>query len=129
MLVICDQRISIIVYKYSQVLVELKSKDFSFVGEGLTAEVYKIFESIKFKPNLIQSAAISLLCVVDDYSHKVEEFALKASDVFDVNVSKDLTLLTIRHYNEHILSELTGNSEVVLRQQTPETIQILMKRI
>jgi aspartate kinase len=119
----------IIVYKYSQVLVELKSKDFSFVGEGLTAEVYKIFESIKFKPNLIQSAAISLLCVVDDYSHKVEEFALKASDVFDVNVSKDLTLLTIRHYNEHILSELTGNSEVVLRQQTPETIQILMKRI
>jgi aspartate kinase len=65
--------------------------------------------------------------VVDDYSHKVEEFALKASDVFDVNVSKDLILLTIRHYNDEVLSELTGNKQVVLRQQTPETIQILMK--
>lgn len=117
----------IIVYKQSQVLIELKSKDFSFVGEGLTAEVYKIFQSIKFKPNLIQSAAISLLCVVDDYSHKVEEFALKASDVFDVTVSKDLILLTIRHYNEEILAELIGSRQVVLRQQTPETIQVLMK--
>jgi aspartate kinase len=117
----------IIVYKHNQVLIELRSKDFSFVGEGLTAEVYKIFQSIKFKPNLIQSAAISLLCVVDDYSDKVQEFALKASDVFDVVVSKNLILLTIRHYNERILSELVGSNEVVLRQQTPETIQVLMK--
>lgn len=117
----------IIVYKHKQVLVELKSKDFSFVGEGLTAEVYKIFQSIKFKPNLIQSAAISLLCVVDDYSDKVQEFALKASEVFDVTVSRDLALLTIRHYNDAILSELIGNKQTVLRQQTPETIQVLMK--
>jgi aspartate kinase len=116
----------IIVYKHKQVLVELRSKDYSFVGEGLNAEVNKIFQSLKFKPNLIQSAAISLLCVVDDYSDKVEEFALKASVFFDVRVSKDLTLLTIRHYNEQILSELVSN-QVVLRQQTPETIQVVMK--
>lgn len=117
----------IVVYKHRQVLIELKSKDFSFVGEGLTAEVYKIFQSIKFKPNLIQSAAISLLCVVDDFSDKVEEFALKASNVFDVNVSRDLTLLTIRHYNDQILSELVGGKQTVLRQQTPETVQVVMK--
>jgi aspartate kinase len=117
----------IIVYKHKQVLVELKSKDFSFVGEGLTAEVYKIFQSIKFKPNLIQSAAISLLCVVDDYSDKVNEFASKAANVFDVNVSKDLTLLTIRHYNEDVLSELIGSNQVVLKQQTPETVQVVVK--
>ena len=117
----------IIVYKQKQVLIELKSKDFSFVGEGLTAEVDEIFRSIKFKPNLIQTAAISILCVVDDYSDKVQEFALKASSSFDVNVSKDLTLLTIRHYDEQVLSELVGSKETLLRQQTPDTIQVLMK--
>jgi aspartate kinase len=117
----------IIVYKQKQVLIELKSKDFSFVGEGLTAEVDEIFRSIKFKPNLIQTAAISILCVVDDYSDKVQEFALKASNSFDVNVSKDLTLLTIRHYDEQVLSELLGSKETLLRQQTPDTIQVLMK--
>lgn len=117
----------IIVYKHQQVLIELRSKDFSFVGEGLTAEVYTIFQSLKFKPNLIQSAAISLLCVVDDHPDKVQVFALKASDVFDVNVTKDLTLLTIRHYNEEILAELIGENRTVLKQQTPETIQVLMQ--
>lgn len=117
----------IIVYKHQQVLIELRSKDFSFVGEGLTAEVYTIFQSLKFKPNLIQSAAISLLCVVDDHPDKVQVFALKASDVFDVNVTKDLTLLTIRHYNDEILNELIGENKTVLKQQTPETIQVLMQ--
>ncbi|HUC82679.1 MAG TPA: aspartate kinase, partial [Flavisolibacter sp.] len=47
----------IIVYKEGQALVQLSSKDFSFVGEGLTAEVYRIFEQLKFKPNLTQNAA------------------------------------------------------------------------
>lgn len=117
----------IIVYKQKQVLVELKSKDFSFVGEELTAEVYQIFQWLKFKPNLTQNAAISLLCVVDDYAEKVEEFALKASNDFDVNVTKDLFLLTIRHYNEKILDELVGKNTLLLKQQTPETIQVLMK--
>lgn len=117
----------IIVYKYRQVLVELRSKDFSFVGEGLTAEVYRIFQLLKFKPNLIQSAAISLLCVVDDHPAKVQEFAWKASAAFDVNVTKDLTLLTIRHYNDEILDELIGENKTVLKQQTPETIQVLMQ--
>lgn len=116
----------IIVYKYKQVLVELRSKDFSFVGEGLTAEVYGIFQFLKFKPNLTQNAAISFLCVVDDFAEKVEEFALKASENFDVNLTRDLVLLTVRHYNETILSELVGENKILLKQQTPETIQVLL---
>jgi len=117
----------IIVYKHRQVLVELRSRDFSFVGEGLTAEVDEIFRAIKFKPNLIQTAAISILCVLDDYSDKVNDFASKAANSFDVSVSKDLTLLTIRHYNEEILAELVGQKQTVLRQQTPQTVQVVMK--
>lgn len=118
----------IIVYKGAQVLVQLTSKDFSFVGEGLTAKVYSLFEELKFKPNLTQNAAISLQCVVDDHPEKVEQFALALSDVFHVQVTKGLTLLTIRHYNEAILNELCGNCPLLLQQKTPETVQVLMKK-
>lgn len=117
----------IIVFKKDQALVELNSKDFSFVGEGLTAKVYSIFESLKFKPNLTQNAAISMLCVVDDRQEKVESFSLYASGLFDVKVTKGLTLLTVRHYNDAILNEFLKNEKIVLKQQTPETIQVLMK--
>ncbi|HYH14031.1 MAG TPA: aspartate kinase [Flavisolibacter sp.] len=118
----------IIVYKENQALIQLSSRDFSFVGEGLTAKVYNIFESLKFKPNLTQNAAISMLCVVDNQTDKVENFALRTSDFFDVQVQKDLTLLTIRHYNDTILQELCGTRNVLLKQQTPETIQVLLAK-
>jgi aspartate kinase len=117
----------IIVYKEAQALVQLSSRDFSFVGEGLTAKVYEIVESLKFKPNLTQNAAISLLIVIDDYSDKVEAFALQAAAFFDVQLIKDLTLLTIRHYNENIFNELTANCKIILKQQTLETVQVLLK--
>jgi aspartate kinase len=116
----------IIVYKDRQVLVQLSSKDYSFVGEGLTASIYKFFEELKFKPNLTQNAAISMQCVVDDHPEKIESFALKASTLFDVDVRKDLSLLTIRHYDEAIIEELTRGKKILLQQQTPETVQFLM---
>jgi aspartate kinase len=116
----------IIVYKADQVLVQLTSKDFSFVSEGLTSEVYRILTDLKFKPNLTQNAAISLLCVVDNRADKVEAFALKTSEHFDVSVMKSLNLLTIRHYTKELVDMLTTGYDIVLQQQTPETIQLLL---
>jgi aspartate kinase len=117
----------IIVYKFKQVLIELTSKDYSFVTEGLNYEVYKIFGALKFKPTLTQNAAITMLRVVDDLPEKVEQFALEAARLFDVSVTKNLTLLTVRHYNEAVYSELIRGKNVLLRQQTKETIQLLMQ--
>lgn len=119
----------IIVYKGAQVLVQLSSATFEFVGEHLTAEVYRIFGGLKFKPNLIQSAAISLLCAVDDKPEKVEAFALQASEFFEVSVVKDLTLLTIRHYRRDVVEKLTAGQKILLQQQTPETVQYLLATI
>ena len=46
--------------------------------------------------------------------------------VFDVEVMKGLKLLTIRHYNKEIVEKLTEGKTILLRQQTPETIQVLL---
>lgn len=115
----------IIVYKRQQVLVELATKDFSFVGEGGTAEVYRIFDGLKFRPNLTQNGAVSFLCVVDEHPEKVEGLAHSAARLFDVQLTRGLTLLTIRHYNDALISELCGDNSIILKQQTPETIQVL----
>jgi aspartate kinase len=116
----------IIVYKHNQVLIELSSKDFSFVSEGLNTAVEELFQQLKFKPNLTQIAAISLLFVVDDRQNKIENFAHKVAEQFDVTITKGLTLLTIRHYSEALLNELS-TGKVLLQQQTPETAQVLMQ--
>lgn len=117
----------IIVLKQQQVLMQLSSKDFSFVGEELVSALYKIFAEIKVKPNLTQSGAITLLYCFDDIPEKIEKLAFSASEIFDVVIEKDLTLLTIRHYSEEIINELTAGKNIVLQQKTKETIQVLMK--
>lgn len=117
----------IIVYKYKQVMLELISKDFSFVSEGLTGALYQVFEKINFKPNLTQNGAIGFICVVDEHPEKVEQLAHEADHLFDVQIERDLTLLTIRHYNAEIISALCKDRMIILQQQTRETIQFLMK--
>ena len=117
----------IIVLKQNQVLMHLHSKDFSFVGENPIARLYQWFAEIKVKPNLIQSGAVSLQVCLDDKAEKIERLAHTASGVFDVELEKGLTLLTIRHYKEDSLTRFSQDRKIVLRQQTPETVQLLLR--
>jgi len=116
----------IVVLKQDQALVHLHSKDFSFVGEKPIADLYNLFAEIKIKPNLIQSGAVNLQVCMDDRSDKMDKLASAASEIFDVQIEKGLTLLTIRHYNDHSLSAFTEGKKIVLKQQSEETVQVLM---
>jgi aspartate kinase len=116
----------IIVLKENQAMIQMKSKDFSFVGEKPVGQLYHLFEELNIKPNLTQNGAITFTCVLDDWPEKIEKLALEASAVFDVEVLKGLKLLTIRHYHKEIFEKLTEGKNILLRQQTPETIQVLL---
>lgn len=116
----------IIVVKDKQVLLELSSKDFSFVGETYVSRLYDLFAQIKIRPNLIQNGAISILCCLDDKADKIEKLALAAAAIFDVQVKRNLTLLTIRHYTREKFDALTAGKTILLTQRTTETVQALM---
>ena len=118
----------IIVLKENQVLLEMSSMDFSFVGEQHVSHLYHLMEKLHVKPNLTQNGAISFLCVIDEWPEKIEKLALEASSFLDVQVTKGLSLLTIRHYNKEIFEYLTQKKTILLRQQTPETIQVLLQQ-
>lgn len=117
----------IIVYKSKQALIEISSKDFSFTNEGLTQEVTQMFDQLRLKPNLTQITAISMLAVIDDQIEKTEKLALAASEKFNVSLTRDLSLVTIRHYQQQIVEELIEGKSILLRQQTPEIIQVLIQ--
>jgi aspartate kinase len=116
----------IIVIKRDQALVHLQSKDFSFVGEKPVAELYHLFSELRIKPNLIQTGAVTVQVCMDDRADKLEKLALAASDIFDVQVEKGLTLITVRHYLREIVSKLVGDKKILLQQQTPETHQLIV---
>jgi aspartate kinase len=116
----------IIIEKKNQVLVNFQSKDFSFV-EGKPAELLRNWMNQAFmKSNLSQHTAISLLCSLDDHPSKIEALALQASELFDVHLQKDLTLLTIRHYTEELIQERTNGKRIIVEQRTPDTVQFVL---
>ena len=117
----------VIVLKEKQVMLEMSSKDFSFIGEQHVGHLYNLFEKLHIKPNLTQNGAISFICVLDDRAEKIESLALEASAFVNVQVTKGLSLLTIRHYTKEVFENLTKEKSILLRQQTPETIQLLLR--
>lgn len=117
----------IIVLKKNQVLIQLHSRDFSFVGEKPVADLYQLLAETKIKPNLMQTGAVTIQVCLDDQAGKIEQLALGASEIFDVQVEKGLTLLTIRHYQDELVQQMIKGHSVALMQQTPETVQVVMK--
>ena len=118
----------IVVIKEKQALMHLHSQDFSFVEEKPMIELYKTLGKLNIKPNLVQTGAISLQLCLDDRVEKIDHLAAEASAIFDVQVEKDLSLLTIRHFNNELLIKMTAGKQIILKQQTPETVQVLYRQ-
>lgn len=117
----------VIVVKEKQVLMHLHSQDFSFVGEKPMSQLYEIFARLKFKPNLVQTGAISVQLCLDDHAEKIDQLAAAASAVFDVELERGLSLLTIRHFNKGLLKKMIEGKEVLLQQETRETVQVVYR--
>jgi aspartate kinase len=115
-----------IVYKHRQVLLTLQSVDFSFVEGKPTTFLYEVLRKLNIKPNLTQNTAISLIICMDDADKKIQEISQEVSEMFDVSVQKKLTLLTVRHYTDAMIEQLSENKEIILEQKTKDTVQLLM---
>jgi aspartate kinase len=115
----------IIVLKPNQVLVTMTTTDFSFVGDHHMRELYGLMETMHLKPNLMQTGAISLMISLDDQPEKISRLAQAASGIFEVQVEKGLTLLTIRHYTPETIEQHVAGKIAVLQQQSRETLQFL----
>ena len=117
----------VIVLKSQQVLIHFRSKDFSFMEGKALGQLHKIFNAVKLQPNLTQNTAISFVCCFDGHPEKTGQIAADASLLFDVDLERDLSLLTIRHYDAATISKLTDGRNVILEQRTPETMQAVIR--
>ncbi|GAB3027477.1 aspartate kinase [Niabella terrae] len=117
----------IIVLKQDQVMIELRSKDFSFIGEHHTETLYEIFEQLYIRPTLTQNGAISIIYAFDHWPEKISRFASAASVYFDVTVTPGLNLLTIHHYNEAAIQQYANAKDFLVRQQTATTLRLLFR--
>ncbi|MBN9485313.1 MAG: aspartate kinase [Bacteroidetes bacterium 43-93] len=117
----------LIVLKKNQVLLQVTSKDFSFITQDKLSDLYSILHDLNIKVNLIQNAAISFVACIDNKEDNVKKLIEALSKDYTVLSNYDVSLLTIRHYTPEILFDLTKSRYVLLEQKTRHTVQVIMK--
>ncbi|MDH5412986.1 MAG: aspartate kinase [Flavobacteriaceae bacterium] len=115
------------IVKKDQILLSISSLDFSFIVEQNISEIFDFLHKYKMKVSLIQNSAISFsVCMEDKYQNIIELLeALKIK--FNLEFYKEVTLLTIRHFNEDAIKKIEHNKKVLLKQLTRETVQIVIQ--
>ncbi len=116
----------LIVQKSDQVLLKLTAKDFSFITESKLRDLYNIFHRLNIKVNLIQNAAISFLACIDNKGRKMDELIQELSHEYNVSDNEGVSLLTIRHYTQDVLNDLTKGKHILLEQKTKHTVQLVL---
>lgn len=117
----------IIIWKRGQVLLSFSAKDFSFIAEEHLSKVFSTFAENRLRINMMQNAAISFSIAVDYKKEKIDNIIEQLKHDFSITRNDNLSLLTIRHYNQGIIDKLTGNKDVLLRQISRTTIQLLVR--
>lgn len=117
----------VIVLKKNQALINVSTRDFSFITEENLSKLYNIFHGLKIKLNLMQNGAISFSCCIDQNAEKIEKLIKSLHPDFIISYHEGLELLTVRHYENGIADKLSASKSILLEQRSPQTIQRVLK--
>ncbi len=122
-----DPQTSCFILKKGLVLISLSSLDFSFMMEDNIGDVFKWLHKYKMKVEMIQNSAISFSVCVNDKFNNLEALLAKLREKFSVKWNENVTLYTIRHFNPTEVKTLSENKNVLLKQESKETVQLVIK--
>jgi aspartate kinase len=125
--VMLDPQTSCFILKKGLVLISLSSLDFSFMMEDNIGDVFKWLHKHKMKVEMIQNSAISFSVCVNDKFNNLEPLLVKLREKFSVKWNENVTLYTIRHFNPTEIKALAENKNVLLKQESKETVQLVIK--
>ena len=115
------------IVKKNQVMIALSSLDFSYIVEENISEIFNLLHLHKMKVDVIQNSAISFSVCFDNKYNKLDELLVKLKAKFRVNCYENVSLYTVRHYNDEAVKQIESNKDIVLKQLTQETIQLVAR--
>ena len=124
-----DKRVEVAsyIFKTNQILLSIQPKDFSFIAEDNLSAIFSLFSKYNVHANMIQNSAISFSVCTDDDSNKIEPLITDLQEQFKVLYNKDVQLMTIRNYDNDIISKLSTGKIVLIEQRSRYTHQMVMK--
>jgi len=113
------------IFKENLILLNLSSLDFSFMVEDNISSIFKELHDFKMKVDLIQNSAISFsVCFFDKYNN-INDLVKNLEGKFKIDMHKNVSLFTIRHFNEKSIKKVSNKRKLVLEQRTEKTVRLI----
>lgn len=114
------------ILKKNQQLLQIASRSFSFIVENDIAEIFKILHQYQMKVNLLHNSAISLSLCVDDRLGDILACIRDLEHKYKVTYIKNITLYTIRNFDEKDFSKRFGHIVPLLKQTKDEVMHFVI---
>jgi aspartate kinase len=114
--------------KENQTLVSFISRDYSFMEEKNSTEVLHLFHQEGLKIQMLQVSATSISVVTDQKKEAMEHIYNHMKTSYSVLFNENLTLITIKNYNDWAISFVRGQNTVILDQRSRHTCQMLLRK-
>lgn len=115
------------ILKENQVLMNISTRDFSFIAEDHISQIFNLLAKFKIKVSLMQNSAISLALCLEDKFGKIDVVNEELNQQFNTDVAKNVSLYTVRNANLDELSKFYDNKKILLEQISKQTVQIVTK--
>lgn len=117
----------VIIVKQNQVLLSISANDYSFISESHLSEIFGLFAKHHVKVNMMQTSALSFTACIDFAAERFEKLLQALKETFKVRYNNELTLITLRHYTNAAVDEVTTGKTVLMKQTSRNTAQVVLK--
>ncbi len=119
-------KIPCFIVKKNQVLLSIATLNFSFIVEKNISEIFNFISNYRMKVNLIQNSAISFSLCIEDKFDAIDQLVKDLKTNYLIELTKNVSLYTVRHYNSKSIEEITSKYSVLVSQKMKETAQLVV---
>jgi len=113
------------ILKENQTLLNVETRDFSFIAEEHISLIFNLLAKYKIKVSLMQNSAISLALCLEDKFGNVNDFNEELQQSFITQMTKNVSLFTVRNVNIETLDQFYKDKKVLLEQISKKTFQMV----
>lgn len=122
-----EPKIPCYIVKKGQNVLQISTKNFSFIDEQVIRDVFNKLALYQLKVNLMQISAISLSLCIEDKFNRLNDAIEDFNDKFKVEITQNCTLYTVRHYSDEYNQIIPDISDALIQQIRKSTLQIVIK--
>ena len=115
------------IVKENQILISISDVNLSFIVGNHMNQIFSLLAKNNVEVNMMQNSAVSFSICVDNDKHKIPHLLRDFQQFYEVLYNVDLSLFTIRHYNDNSFDFFLHDKDVILEQRSRNTVQLISR--